>query len=397
MHYTYFGNGQTSNITVKDEWTGQGDPPAEYLRYHDLALYYASTGSLWLAVNDSWELDQGEPVDYQVSAIREFRYDGAGQRYFTRAWSWNEEDPGDTDDWTPDESAIWTDTVAGLPFGDFESHSGSAVTTELMRYLAGAGLHGQQTLDGENDPIRYFHGNLGGSTMLLTDEAGAPDATPAISYTAFGEPVVWDGQNWQVGGTPDLGTRYLYGGAAAFESGLLLLEGANGDLGLITLDDQGGIWYQNDLGRYIQALRDRGPLETNAYAMGLPVGGLPGPVVDAIRKLIELLGEREALVIVNAIRKYGPEIVKDLVKRYGKDPRVLLTVLRILRSPKSLWLMPFVGGCLGYAAAKAADPYLEEMRRLYRDWTYGGRGGFKPGEFWASDVLGEGAEMALSP
>ncbi len=64
------GGGSTANITIRDEWTGQGDPPAPCARYHDLALYYASNGNLWMAVNDSWTLDgQGQPTDYQVSGI----------------------------------------------------------------------------------------------------------------------------------------------------------------------------------------------------------------------------------------------------------------------------------------------------------------------------------------
>jgi len=50
------------------------DPPPEDARHHDLALYYASNGNLWLVANDSWTLDeQGQAVDYQMAGIREFR------------------------------------------------------------------------------------------------------------------------------------------------------------------------------------------------------------------------------------------------------------------------------------------------------------------------------------
>jgi len=46
VHYTYYATGHASNVTIKDEWTGTGDPAAEYARYHDLALYYANNGNL---------------------------------------------------------------------------------------------------------------------------------------------------------------------------------------------------------------------------------------------------------------------------------------------------------------------------------------------------------------
>ncbi len=320
VHHTYFGNGQTSNITVKDEWTGQGDPPAEYLRYHDLTLYYASTGSLWLAVNDSWELDQGEPVDYEVSAIREFRYNGAGQRHFTRAWSWNEEDPGDTTHWTPDESAIWTDYVggagilpaSGLPFGDFEAHleNGEPVTAEQMRYLAGAGLHAQQTLDGQNDPIRYLHGDLIDSTMMLTDEAGAPAETTA--YTAFGELVTLNSE---------LSTRYGYAGGWGYESGLLSLAGANEDLPPITLQHVGARWYDPALGRFMQ--RDPmgidGGLNVYLYCDANPAGAVDplglGLWKD-VRDLLNALYWR----FVNAVRSIS--VPKTTTPAIGPGPNL---------------------------------------------------------------------------
>jgi hypothetical protein len=43
---------------------------------------------------------------------------------------------------------------------------------------------------------------------------------------------------------------------------------------------------------------------------------------------------------------------------------------------------PVAARYAGAAAARAAKPYIHAAADWYRKWTYGGRGGFKPGELW---------------
>ncbi len=221
---------------------------------------------MWLAVNDDWLLnEQGQPVDYHVCTIREFRYQG-GQRYFTRLWHTDPEHPElqhDPTTWTPDTSAMWTEYVGGQPYTDFEAHlvGDDPVATDQARFLAGDGIHAQQTLDGQTDPIRYLHGGLIDSTMMLTDDVGSPAETTA--YTAFGDLITDYSQ---------LTTRCQYAGGWGYESGLLSLNGANPELPPITLQHVGARWYEPGTGRFDQ--RDpigvEGGLNVYAYVANAP-------------------------------------------------------------------------------------------------------------------------------
>jgi RHS repeat-associated protein len=167
--------------------------------------------------------------------------------------------------------------------------------TEVMRYLAGFGIHAQEAV-GQASPPVYLHGDLIRSTMLMTDEGGT-GVSPVIGYTAFGDPVTPDGQGgWRIGFPPELGTRYQYAGGWGYEtggfdgqSGILMLYGGNPDLPPITLQHVGWRWYQPSTGRFIQ--RDpigvKGGLNVYAYVAGVPTVradalGLAAGVVDWI-------------------------------------------------------------------------------------------------------------------
>ena len=131
--------------------------------------------------------------------------------------------------------------------------SGEPVAQERTRYLAGAGLHASQDVEQLGDPVTYFYADLLDSTMLATDEAGL--VTGQVTYTAFGEVVVPDGQGgWTVGGELPAGLpRYGYAGGHGYESGLITLSGAPGSgLAPITLQHVGERWYQPNLGRFVQ-------------------------------------------------------------------------------------------------------------------------------------------------
>jgi RHS repeat-associated protein len=225
VRYTYYKIGHVSNITVKDY--GEG---AAYDWYNDLALYYTSDGKLWRVLWDRWKVVDESVTNYEKLAAREFYYDGPS-RYLTR-----EVDP---DTWAPVAAGqLWTDQTGLLPWGDFTT-DGSYNVVESERYLAGAGVHAQQTLGGL-DPIRYLHGDLIDSTMLTTDGDGT--YATRLSYTAFGEPI---------GDPAALGTRYQYAGGYGYESGLLTLPGATGTKP-ITLQHVGWRWYDPGSGRFVQ-------------------------------------------------------------------------------------------------------------------------------------------------
>jgi RHS repeat-associated protein len=169
---------------------------------------------------------------------------------------------------------------------DYTVEEGEPPTIEeQMRYLAGFGIHAQQTVDGQTNPIRYLHGDLIRSTMLTTDETGSAGVSPAVAYTAFGDPVTPDGQGgWRIGFPAELATRYQYAGGWGYEtggfdgqSGILMLYGGNPGLPPITLQHVGARWYQPSTGRFVQ--RDPTGLGggANVYAYS---GNLPTNLVD---------------------------------------------------------------------------------------------------------------------
>ena len=110
---------------------------------------------------------------------------------------------------------------------------GAPVATADKDYLGTAAQRDLST------GVKYLHGDLIGSTDMLTDATGSANATTA--YTAFGEVV----------GDP-LDTRYQYAGAWGYESGLLERQGANTNLPPIRLQHVGYRWYEPAIGRFVQ-------------------------------------------------------------------------------------------------------------------------------------------------
>ncbi len=249
-----------------------------------------------MAARGRWLVDgEGEPYNYQRLAAWEFAYEDPRARYMAR-----ELDAGTL---VPSGPAAWTDYLGTSPWGDFDlTYSGSTpVVSEQMRYL---GTAAQQDVSGGD--TRHYHGDLIGSTMLLTDEAGGTNFSPAsFAYTAFGEPVTPDGSGgWRVGQPVSGAPRYAYAGQWGYEtwhdpSGPMFLAGANPNLAPIRLSHVGARWYDAAIGRFVQ--RDPigllGGLNTYAYCYNSPlylvdpsgrfiistiVGGIVGGVVGGI-------------------------------------------------------------------------------------------------------------------
>ncbi|MBD3284631.1 hypothetical protein GF395_04295 [Candidatus Uhrbacteria bacterium] len=117
--------------------------------------------------------------------------------------------------------------------------------------------------------------------MMTTDEAGVVDQR--LSYTAFGETVLSDGQGGEdVGGPLPAGVgRYGYAGGWGYETGgfdpaagLLVLQGPNTDLPPVVLQHVGARWYDAGVGRFVQ--RDpigvEGGLNVYVYCGNDPLG-----------------------------------------------------------------------------------------------------------------------------
>ncbi len=188
----------------------------------------------------------------------------------------------------PSGPAAWTDYLGTSPWGDFDlTYSGSTpVVSEQMRYL---GTAAQQDVSGGD--TRHYHGDLIGSTMLLTDEAGGTNFSPAsFAYTAFGEPVTPDGSGgWRVGQPVSGAPRYAYAGQWGYEtwhgsSGPMFLAGANPNLASIRLSHVGFRWYDASIGRFVH--RDpigiQGGVNVYAYAAAKPATSVDPAGLDII-------------------------------------------------------------------------------------------------------------------
>ncbi|MEW6198210.1 MAG: hypothetical protein AB1601_06050 [Planctomycetota bacterium] len=113
---------------------------------------------------------------------------------------------------TPGDST-WTDYLGPQPYVDYTIESGSPpVIEEQMRYLAGFGVHAQQTVTwgtGSQPVIgepMFLHGDLTRSTMMTTDTSAT--VLSRVACTTFGDPVTPVGQGgWRVRRSRVMGRR----------------------------------------------------------------------------------------------------------------------------------------------------------------------------------------------
>jgi len=224
--------------------------------------------------------------------------------------------------------------MGNSPYVDYEvSDSKTWLAEEQLRYLPGMGTQADLTIDanGYPDEATYYHGDLIGSTMLLTDGVGQTVNTAA--YTAFGEYIAPSGT---IGGDlPSDFSRYGYAGAHGYESGLMTLQGANTNLPPITLQHLGERWYQPGLGRFIQ----RDPIGilggmnvygycTNGPTIAIDPSGLtsmyhPAAFVELIA--IQLMNSstvnicvQGTVYVVVGIRRSGGQAVALILKNGGE-------------------------------------------------------------------------------
>ncbi len=273
VNYTYYDDGNASNITIKDEDPTGSSAPA-YDVHRDLALYYNADGSLRIALWDSWKLNQsGNPTDYEPNYAHEFRYDGPRARHLDAFYDdlYSGQDPNR---WPLDQTVSWSEHVGNMIYNDGEltreedpGNPGEFLFdyTETEHYL---GPEAQENVT--SGDLRYSHSDLIHSTMLTTDDFGDAEEAPAVTYGAFGE--VLDANGSPGGEPPTDFPRYQYAGGWGYESGLITLQGVNTNLPPITLQHVGERWYQPDIGRFVQ--RDpigiQGGLNVYAYVQSHP-------------------------------------------------------------------------------------------------------------------------------
>ena len=210
----YFTNGQAVEYVMGETWTWDGDP-------------------------------ESDPADYDVTYARQFRYDGARQRYMNRKLKLTD---------YSDDGTTWSDYDGDYVYGDYTiSGAMPGVTiTEERSFELGVGV----VEDPAGTPTKeFFHGDLIGTTRHVSDVTGAK--TDAVVYTAFGE---------RVTGTNH---RYGYAGAHGYQTD------DSGDSPFLHV---GHRYYDPATGRFLQ----RDPIGirggTNAYEYG---SNSPAAFVDS--------------------------------------------------------------------------------------------------------------------
>jgi len=113
---------------------------------------------------------------------REYRYDGARQRYLNR-----ELDPVKIQQYPPEytpNSEVWSDYDGDSVYGDFTADTSSETITNITSYHLGMG----RVTDLAGTPVtEYYHADMIGTTRVMTGENGQVVSDSTAAYMAFGE------------------------------------------------------------------------------------------------------------------------------------------------------------------------------------------------------------------
>jgi RHS repeat-associated protein len=194
--------------------------------------------------------------DITPTWAREFRYDGDRARYAVI-----ERDP---DDMEP-TGATWHEYVGDNVYKDLSISPTTGAVTVAASYAHGYSLASMALDPGGQSPARtYFHGDMLGTTRLITNFSAAPIQSPA--FTAFGEPLPLPAAGGPVS-QPNLGTRYAYVGGWGYQNDGA--AAASRDIGMLHV---GARYYDPAIGRFL--MRDpigiAGGLNVYAYAGNSP-------------------------------------------------------------------------------------------------------------------------------
>ena len=190
-YYFYNSSGNVTRVVTNQE--GSNEYEATLLNYarNESAVTFV-LGERW-----DWNGDPAhDPTGYDIAYAREFRYDGARQRYLNR-----ELDPNELrdDNLLVSLNDVWSDYDGDEIYGDFTIED--STVTEIRSFEPGVGR--------VDDPFglvpwtEYYHGDLIGTTRDVSYKGWS--TAPAV-YTAFGELI--DGTNH----------RYGYAGAWGYQA-----------------------------------------------------------------------------------------------------------------------------------------------------------------------------------
>ena len=220
--------------------------------YTSTRLVYARNGqAVSYIIGEKCDKTDPENPVYAFSFAREFRYDGARQRYLSAELSYSS-------GWST-VSETWSDYDGDSIYGDFSVTAGTE--TELTSFEPGIG----RVVDPLGTPSSsYYHADMLGTTRLMTDSIGIGSAHTV--YTAFGERVCPSGDCTGVANH-----RYGYAGAHGYQSHDI---GSSGDafpylhVGARYLDPATGRFLQRD------PIGIDGGLNVYSYVRGNPLGAV---------------------------------------------------------------------------------------------------------------------------
>jgi RHS repeat-associated protein len=232
--------------------------------YYVTLLQYTGGQLAWLVREFTCEKNgSDEPIEITPVAGWQYRYDGDPRaRYLVRAI-----DPETLQELgeNPGDGSTWHDYAGSAIRNDLHIDDEGAVTV-LRAYTQGLGLIESTDVVGEER--LWYHGDMLGTTRMMTDEAGAADHR--LRFTAFGEPLPLPGYGDPPGAPPQLSTRYGFAGAWGYHHDALS-SGTSAPAGLLHV---GHRWYSPSVGRFIQ--RDpiglAAGLNAYAYAFASPTG-----------------------------------------------------------------------------------------------------------------------------
>jgi RHS repeat-associated protein len=256
--FAYDGVGQIKRIVRNYPESTEPD------LYYVTLLQYTGGQLVWLVREFTCEKDgSDEPINITAVAGWQYRYDGDPRaRYLVRAI-----DPETMEELgeNPGDGSVWHDYAGAAIRNDLHIDDQGAVTV-LRAYTQGLGLI--ESTDVVGDERVWYHGDMLGTTRLMTDEAGAADHR--LRFTAFGEPLPLGGYGDPPGAPPQLSTRYGFAGSWGYQHDALT-SGTDAPADLLHV---GYRWYNPSIGRFIQ--RDPigllGGLNAYPYAFNSPTG-----------------------------------------------------------------------------------------------------------------------------
>jgi len=149
--YYYNNEGNVTNVI-----TEKADPGSEPL-YEGTRLEYARNGrAVTYVLGESW----GNEHSYDIAYAREFRYDGARQRYMNR-----ELDPGHM--WgTPQAlSTVWSDYDGDEIYGDFTVDG--QTQTDVRSFDLGFGKFNWTASQPDPATVHHYHTDTSGTTVQV--------------------------------------------------------------------------------------------------------------------------------------------------------------------------------------------------------------------------------------